>query len=75
MERRTVPLEFDSVDTMMSLMETNGPQVAMKQALGPELYDESMRRFRELIGEFNDAGDGHVSISSEYLLVVARKRG
>ena len=75
MERRVVPIEFDSVDAMMAAMETNGPQVAMKQALGPELYDEAMRQFGELIGEFNEADDGHVRISSEYLLIVARKRG
>jgi SAM-dependent methyltransferase len=75
MKRRTVPVEFDSVDTMMVEMDKNGPQVATKQALGPELYDEAMRRFRELIVEFNEADHGSVSIPSEYLLVVARKRG
>jgi SAM-dependent methyltransferase len=75
MERRMVDLDFDSVDAMLAQMEKNGPQVAMKQALGPELYDEAMRRFRELIGEFNEADDGSVRIRSEYLLVVARKRG
>ena len=75
MERRTVPIDFDSVDTMLSMMEKNGPQVAMKQSLGPEVYDEAMRQFRELVGEFNEADDGSVKIRSEYLLVVARKRG
>ena len=75
MERRTVPIDFDSVDTMLSMMEKNGPQVAMKQSLGPEVYDEAMRQFRELVGEFNEADDGSVKIGSEYLLVVARKRG
>ena len=75
MDRRTARIDFDSVDAMLASMETNGPQVAMKQALGPELYDEAMRRFRELIGEFNEASDGSVRIGSEYLLIVARKRG
>jgi hypothetical protein len=56
-------------------MEKNGPQVAMKQALGPELYDEAMRRFVDLMNEFNQADDGSIRIQSEYLLVVARKRG
>jgi SAM-dependent methyltransferase len=74
-ERRTVPFDFDSVDAAVTAMETNGPQVAMKQALGPELYEDAMRRFRELMGEFNEADDGSVRIRSEYLLVVARKRG
>lgn len=74
-ERRTAPFAFESVDAMVSELEGNGPQVAMKQALGPEIYDEAMRGFRELISEFNQAGDGTVSIESEYLLVVARRRG
>ena len=75
MERRTVPIAFDSVDAMLAMMEKNGPQVAMKEALGPEIYDEAMRQFRGLIDEFNEADDGSVRIPSEYLLVVARKRG
>ena len=75
MERRTVPFEFDSVDAALANMEKNGPQVAMKQALGPELYDEAMRRFQDLMNEFSEADDGSVRIRSEYLLVVARKRG
>jgi ubiquinone/menaquinone biosynthesis C-methylase UbiE len=75
MERRFVPIEFDSVEAMLAQVEQNGPQVAMKETVGPELYDESMRQFRELIGEFNQADDGSVRIQSEYLLVVARKRG
>ena len=74
-ERRTAPFDFDSVDAAVAAMDKNGPQVALRQALGPELYDEAMRQFRELIGEFNDADDGSVRIQSEYLLVVARKRG
>jgi len=75
MERRIAPFEFDSVDAMVNELESNSPQAAMKQALGPEIYDEAMRRFRELIAEFNPADDGSVRIESEYLLVVARKRG
>ena len=75
MERRTVPFDFDSTDAALAQMEKNGPQVAMKQALGPELYDEAMRRFADLMNEFNQADDGSIRIQSEYLLVVARKRG
>jgi len=75
MERRTVPFEFESTQAALAQMEKNGPQVAMKQALGPELYDEAMRRFEDLMNEFNEADDGSIRIRSEYLLVVARKRG
>ena len=74
-DRRHVPLEFESVDALLAFFENAGPQVAAKQALGPEIYDETRRRFREIVDEFNDADDGSVRIESEYLLVVARKRG
>jgi SAM-dependent methyltransferase len=73
--RRHVPLEFDSVDGLIAFFENAGPQVAAKQALGPEIYDETRRRFREIADEFNQADDGTLRIESEYLLVVARKRG
>ena len=75
LERRMAPLEFDSVDALIAFMENAGPQVAAKQALGPELYDDVMRRFRNLVAEFNQAEGGAVSIEAEYLLVVARRRG
>jgi SAM-dependent methyltransferase len=35
LERRHVPLEFDSVEALMAFFEHAGPQVAAKQALGP----------------------------------------
>ena len=74
-ERRYAPLEFESVDALIAFVENAGPQVAAKQALGPEIYDETRRRFREITDEFNQANDGSVRIESEYLLVVARRRG
>jgi 2-polyprenyl-6-hydroxyphenyl methylase/3-demethylubiquinone-9 3-methyltransferase len=74
-DRRHVPLDFDSVEALLAFFENAGPQVAAKEALGPEIYDETRRRFREIVSEFNQADDGRVSIESEYLLVVARKRG
>jgi hypothetical protein len=74
-ERRHAPLDFESVDALIAFFQNAGPQAAAKQALGPEIYDEAIRRFREIIGEFNQADDGSVRIESEYLVVVARKRG
>jgi SAM-dependent methyltransferase len=74
-ERRHAPLEFESVEALMSFFDNAGPQAAAKQAMGPELYDQSRREFREITAEFNQADDGSVSIQSEYLLVVARRRG
>lgn len=74
-ERRRAMFEFDSVDQLVEEFSHNGPQVAARTALGPERYDEAMREFRGIVDEFNNADDGTVSIGSEYLLVVARKRG
>ena len=75
LEHRTAPYRFDSVNSLLGFMENAGPQVAAKQALGPERYDEVMRRFRDIVAEFNQADGDAVSIDAEYLLVVARKRG
>ena len=75
MERRHAPLDFESVDALIAFFENAGPQVAAKQAMGPEIYDESRRRFREIVAEFNQAEGDTVRIESEYLLVVARRRG
>lgn len=74
-ERREAAFEFNSVDHLIDEFSQNGPQVAAKMALGPERYDAAMTDFRAIVDEFNQAGDGTVSIASEYLLVVARKRG
>jgi len=74
-ERRTAPYHFDSVDQLIDELSHNGPQVAAKEALGPERYDAAMGDFREIIAELNQADDGAVRIESDYLLVVARKRG
>ena len=75
MEHRTAPLEFDSVDALIAHLENAGPQVGARQALGPEIYDEVIRGFRDIVAEFNQAEGGAVSIEAEYLLVVARRRG
>jgi len=75
LERRQVPLEFESVDALIAFFQNAGPQAAAKQALDPEIYDEAMRRFRGIVSEFNQADGGSVRIESEYLLVVARRRG
>jgi SAM-dependent methyltransferase len=73
-ERRHVPLDFESTDALIAFFQNAGPQAAAKQQLGPEIYDQAMRRFREIVDGFNEADDA-VRIKSEYLLVVARKRG
>ena len=73
-QRAMAPLEFGSVDELLAFFENAGPQVAAKQALG-DRYEDAAASFREIVDEFNQADDGTVRIESEYLLVVARRRG
>jgi SAM-dependent methyltransferase len=73
-ERRHAPLEFESVDALIAFFEKAGPQVAARQAMA-DRYPEALERFRQLVGDFNQGEGGGVNIQSEYLLVVARKRG
>ena len=73
-ERRHAPIEYESVDALIAFFENAGPQAAAKQALG-DRYHETTERFREIVAEFNEADGDAVSIRSEYLLVVARRRG
>ena len=75
MERRHAPLDFESVEALIAFFENAGPQVAAKQAMGPEIYDESRRCFREIVDQFNQADGDSIRIEAEYLLVVARRRG
>jgi hypothetical protein len=74
-ESRHAPLEFESVEALNTFFENAGPQQAAKQFLDQEAYAETRRRFVEIVEEFNQADDGSVRIQSEYLIVVARKRG
>lgn len=74
-ERCTAPFHFASPDHLIEDFNNNGPQVAARQALGPERYEDAMQDFRGIVDELNQADDGTVRIESEYLLVVARKRG
>jgi SAM-dependent methyltransferase len=73
-ERRHAPLEFESVDALIEFFQNAGPQAAARQALG-DRYPEAEELFRKTIAEFNQAEGGAVNIQSEYLLVVARRRG
>jgi SAM-dependent methyltransferase len=74
-DRGTAPLAFESIDALIAFFDNAGPQVAARQALGPEVYDETQRRLRELVAEFNQADGDAVHIDAEFLLVVARRRG
>jgi ubiquinone/menaquinone biosynthesis C-methylase UbiE len=74
-ERRAIPLVFESVQAFEDFVQNVGPSVARRQAVEPEVRERMREEFHELVREFNRAGDGSVRIDSEYLVVVARKRG
>jgi ubiquinone/menaquinone biosynthesis C-methylase UbiE len=74
--RRTVALEFDSPKAMSRFFARNaGPAIASREQLPPERYEEMSERGNALAARHNRATDGSVSIASEYLLIVARRRG
>jgi hypothetical protein len=74
-ERRTIPFVFGSVQAFEDFVQNVGPSVARRKAVEPDMRERMRQEFHELIREFNRAGDGSVRIDSEYLIVVARKRG
>lgn len=74
--RRTLPLRFDSTDAMLDFFADNAPPSAATRASLPrEQFQQMQREVAELAERHNVASDGSVQINSEYVLVVARKRG
>ena len=64
-----------SAEEYVTTLEQNaGPQIAARQALSPDRYSELRAELLELVRGFA-AGDGAVTITLDYLLVIARKRG
>jgi SAM-dependent methyltransferase len=74
-ERRSVLFEGGSAEELRARLERAAPiQVAARQALPDDEYAAMGREMREVFERFG-AGPGPVAIESEYLLIVARKRG
>ena len=73
-ERTSVGWRFDDFDHFLALFENAGPHDAAREAMGSG-YGAAVERIRALVDEFNGAEDGSIAIESDYLLVVARKRG
>ena len=66
--------EFESVEAGRDFMErNNGPQIAMRQMLDEERYQQLLEDGRRLVEGLNQAGDGRLVMESEYLLVRARR--
>jgi SAM-dependent methyltransferase len=74
--RRTLPFEFGSAEEMWEFLGANaGPMVAVREALDAETYGRLRAETVELARAWNGARDGTLRIDSEYLLIVARRRG
>jgi ubiquinone/menaquinone biosynthesis C-methylase UbiE len=73
-ERDAIPFRFASPDAMVEYMQNAGPQAAARQAMSEEQYSAMVEALKELIDGFNTSPDA-VEIDSEYLIVVAHKRG
>lgn len=75
MERVKLPFRFESPEAAWGFFDANAPNiVALRDSLGPELYDEVAREILELFRAYATS-DGRVDHEAEYLLVVARRPG
>jgi SAM-dependent methyltransferase len=74
-ERRNVTFEESSADELVNFYERNfGPVVMARAALGerwPEARADVVRAFED----WNEADDGTLRVSPEYLVTIGRKRG
>lgn len=75
-ERRSVRFAFPSPKAMEAFFaEYAGPVIMARRALPPDRHAAMVEEARRLRDLYNPATDGSVRIDSEYLLVVARRRG
>ena len=75
-ERRTLRWEFESPDDAWSFFgDSAGPSIALRRSLDERQLEALHGEFLDLVGRWNRAGGGPVTIDAEYLLVVARKPG
>jgi ubiquinone/menaquinone biosynthesis C-methylase UbiE len=72
--RRRLSFESSSIEAFLDFWETtNAPQNALKTMLPPESYQKVIEANRALVEELNESTTGHSTVSSPYLLVLARK--
>jgi SAM-dependent methyltransferase len=75
-ERRTLYWTADSPEGFASdEIEAAPSYAAARESLSPEQFDELIRQTVDLARRWNGADDGSVRIGSDYLVIVARKRG
>jgi len=69
-----VVYEFPSLDAMEDFFNTNfGPSVTLRGALPPDRVAEMDQRYRAMIEEVNEATDGSVRVTAQYLVTVVRR--
>jgi SAM-dependent methyltransferase len=75
-EPRRFVQEDESQDSFATrFAETVPTMAAARQALSPEQFDAMLHDIREMADRFNEADDGSLRITNEYLVILARKRG
>ena len=75
-EKRALPWEFDSWDDAWRAYAAGGPLVALREAVGQEQFATVRERVEEVVRRWAGGTlDGPVSLTAEYLQIVARKRG
>jgi SAM-dependent methyltransferase len=72
---RRLNFESSSVEGLLKFWEaTNAPHNALKSMLAPEAYQSVVTSWMALVDELNESTDGAVTVSSPYILVLARKQ-
>lgn len=72
--RLSVREEYDSIDDLVSFIETNlGPAILIKQVVEPDVYATMINDLRALYESYNQGTDGRIVVDAEYLQVLARK--
>jgi SAM-dependent methyltransferase len=75
LERGKVVITADSPDGFAAMFEQSPPFVAARENLPSDKFDELVQGTAELARDWNVSDDGAVRVESEYLMIVARKRG
>jgi ubiquinone/menaquinone biosynthesis C-methylase UbiE len=75
-EQRQLVHEAESADELAATIAASAPTlVAAKEVLPAEQFGAMLEELRELARRFDLGADGSTRIPTEYLLIVARKRG
>jgi SAM-dependent methyltransferase len=75
-ERGSIAFTAESPEALAAeFAESAPPYVAAREALPPDQYDELMRETVEVCRRWAEPADGALRVPSDYLVIVARRRG